>query len=155
MICCLTPRWSQRRPRLPFIASGFWLADVTGGVAQLWIVRHPTHMDDNDTLRQILGFFAMMIGTLVDPIALPIYIAIGIFVRNLAGALAASIGFAVVFRLVIAAIRSNAEAGGETGSPDFEIIAASVAGAAFATGIAYLCASRYRKSVKDEKKPDA
>ena len=126
---------------------------VSGGSA--FFVRHPTRMDDNDTLRQILGFFAMMIGTLVDPIALPIYIAIGIFVRNLAGALAASIGFAVVFRLIIAGIRSSAEAGVETGSPDFEIIAASVAGAAFATGITYFCASKFRKSARDEKKPDA
>jgi hypothetical protein len=97
----------------------------------------------------------MMIGTLVDPIALPCYIAIGIFVRNLAGALAAAIGFAVVFRLVIAAIRSSVEAGVETGSPDFEVIAASVAGAAFTTGIVYFFASKYRKSAKDEKKPGA
>jgi hypothetical protein len=108
-----------------------------------------------DFMEDVLGFFAMMLGTLADPIALPCYIVIGILVRNLAGALATAIGFAVVFRLVIAAIRSNAEAGVETGSPDFEVIAASVAGAAFATGIVYFCASKYRKSAKDEKKPDA
>jgi hypothetical protein len=108
-----------------------------------------------DFMEDILGFLAMILGTLADPIALPCYIAIGIMVRSLAGALASAIGFAVLFRIVIASIRSNAEAGVETGSPDFGVIAASVAGAAFATGIVYFCASKYRKSAKVKKKPDA
>jgi hypothetical protein len=96
------------------------------------------NMDDNDTLRQILGFFAMMVGTLMDPIALPCYIASGLFIKKLGGALAASIGFSVAFRIVIAAIRSNAEGGAESGSPDFEIVAASFVGAAFVTSIVFL-----------------
>jgi len=118
------------------------------------------NMDDIDTLRQILGFFAMMAGTLMDPIALPCYIASGLFIKKLGGALAASIGFSVVFRIVIAAIRSNAEGGADTGSPDFEIIAASFVGAALVTSIVFLFASMYRKqsqtqAAKDERKPDA
>jgi hypothetical protein len=102
------------------------------------------NMDDNDTLRQILGFFAMMAGTLMDPIALPCYIASGLFIKKLGVALGASIGFNVAFRIVIAAINSNVEAGVETGPPDIEGIAASLVGAAFVTGIVHLFASRRR-----------
>jgi hypothetical protein len=80
----------------------------------------------DDILRETLGFFAMMLGTLMDPIALPCYIASGLFIKKLGGALAASIGFSVVFRVVVAAIRSNGEGDAETGSPDFEVLAASL-----------------------------
>jgi hypothetical protein len=113
------------------------------------------NMDDNDTLRQILGFFAMMLGSLMDPISLPCYIASGIFFKRVGLAIGASIGFYVVSRLIIAAIQSHVEAGVETGSVDMEVRVASLAGAVLVTVIAYFCASRYRKSAKDEKKPDA
>ena len=36
----LTQRWSQRRLRVAVFAAGFGLAGVTGGVAQLLVVRH-------------------------------------------------------------------------------------------------------------------
>jgi len=113
-----------------------------------------------DCMEDILGFFAMMAGTLMDPIALPCYIASGLFIKKLGGALAASIGFSVVFRIVVAAIRSNAEGGADTGSPDFEVIAASLVGAALVTSIVFLFASMHRKqrqaqAAPDDRKPDA
>ncbi|HXB61150.1 MAG TPA: hypothetical protein VNU95_16375 [Candidatus Acidoferrales bacterium] len=107
-------------------------------------------MDDNDTLRQILGFFAMMLGTLMDPIALPCYVASGLFIKKLGGALVASIGFSVVFRVVVAVIRNNAEGGAESGSPDFEVVAASFVGAALVTSIVFLFASMHRKQARKE-----
>jgi hypothetical protein len=118
----------------------------------------------DDILRETCGFFAMMLGTLMDPIALPCYIASGLFFKKLGGALAASIGFNVAFRVVMAAIKSNVEAGVETGPPNIEAVAASFVGAAFVTSIVYFFASKCRKEIqieaankkqKDEAKPDA
>lgn len=112
-------------------------------------------MDDNDTLRQIAGFFAMMLGSLMDPISVRCYIASGIFFKRFSWAMTASIVFYVVSRVVLAAIQSKLEGGAETGSVDMEIRFASFVGAVLVTGIAYFCASKYRKSSKAEKKPDA
>jgi hypothetical protein len=112
-------------------------------------------MDDNDTFRQIAGFFAMMLGTLMDPISLPCYIASGVFFKRFSWAISATIGFYVVSRVVIAAIQSKVEAGVETGPVDMEVRVASFVGAVLVTSIVYLIASKCRKSAKDEKKPDA
>lgn len=112
-------------------------------------------MDDNDSLRQILGFFAMMLGSLMDPISLPCYIASGAFFKKYGLAVGASIGFYVISRVVISAIQSHQEAGIETGSVDMEVRAASLVGAILVTSIVYLIASKRRKSVKVEKKPAA
>ena len=114
----------------------------------------------DDFVRETLGFFAMVVGTLMDPIAVPCYIASGIFIKKFGGALAASIGFSLIFRVVVAAIKSNSEGGAETGSPDIEVVVASFVGAAIVTSVVFLIASNYRKqaqkeSAKDEKKPDA
>jgi hypothetical protein len=102
----------------------------------------------DDIFRETLGFLAMMLGTLMDPIALPCYIAIGLFVRNLGGALAASIGFNVAFRVVMAAIKSNVEGGVQTGSPDFEVVAASIAGGALVTGMSIILLQRTEKKFR-------
>ena len=91
---------------------------------------------------------------LMDPIALPCYIASGLFFKNLGGALAASVGFNVVFRVVLAAISSNGRGGVETGSLDFEAIAASIIGAALVTAIVYFFASKRRKRVAKERAKD-
>jgi hypothetical protein len=109
-------------------------------------------MEDNDTLREILGFFVRVIGSLMDPIGLPCYIAIGIYFRSLAGALSVALGFRLVFQIVIAIIRSNIAGGVDSSSPDFESLAVGFSGAAFATGITYFFASKYRKAAKDERK---
>jgi hypothetical protein len=118
----------------------------------------------DDILRQICGFFAMMLGTLMDPIALPAYIISGLFIRKFGGALAASIGFNIAFRIVMAVIQSHVESGVETGSPNIEAVAASFFGAAIVTSVVYFFASKRRKEVqmetankkqKDEAKPDA
>jgi hypothetical protein len=109
-------------------------------------------MDDNDTLRQILGFFAMMLGTLMDPISLPCYIASGLFFKRVSSAMTATIGFYVISRVVLAAIQSKVEAGIETAPVDMEVRAASFVGAVLVTGIAYFFASRYRKAAKEERK---
>ena len=114
----------------------------------------------DDILRETCGFVAMMLGTLMDPIALPAYILSGLFIRKLGGALAASIGFNVAFRVVMAAIKSHVE----TGPPNIEPVAASFVGAALVTSIVYFFASKRRKEIqieaankkqKDEAKPDA
>lgn len=110
------------------------------------------NMDDNDNLRQILGFFAMMLGSLMDPISLPCYIASGIFFKRVGLAIGASIGFYVVSRLILAAIQSQVEAGVETGSVDMEARVASLVGAVLVTAIAYFIGSKYRKSAKDDTK---
>ena len=109
-------------------------------------------MEDNDTLREILGFFVRMIGSLMDPIGLPCYIAIGLYFRSLAGALSVALGFRLVFQIVIAIIRSNIEGGADSSAPDFESLAVGFSGAAFATGVTYFVASKYRKAAKDERK---
>jgi hypothetical protein len=109
-------------------------------------------MEDNDTLREILGFFVRVIGSLMDPIGLPCYIAIGIYFRSLAGALSVALGFRLVFQIVIAIIRSNIAGGVDSSSPDFESLAVGFSGAAFATGITYFVASKFRKAAKKERK---
>jgi hypothetical protein len=118
----------------------------------------------DDILRETCGFFAMMLGTLMDPIALPAYIISGLFIRKLGGAVAASIGFNVAFRVVMSATKSHVENGIETGPPNIEAVTASFVGAALVTNIVYFFASKRRKEVqieaaskkpKGEAKPDA
>jgi hypothetical protein len=118
----------------------------------------------NDILRETCGFFAMMLGTLMDPIALPAYIISGLFIRNFGGAVGASIGFNVAFRVVVVAIQSHGETGVETGPPNIEAVTASFVGAALVTSIVFFFAAIRRKEVqieaankkqKDEVKPDA
>jgi ABC-type Fe3+-siderophore transport system permease subunit len=115
----------------------------------------------DDLLREILGFFAMMLGTLMDPIATLGYIASGLFIRKFSGALAASIGWNIVLRIVIAALQ-NGNADAE--QPDAEVVVSSFVGAVFVTAIIYFFASKRRKEVqieaankkqKDDAKPDA
>jgi ABC-type Fe3+-siderophore transport system permease subunit len=111
----------------------------------------------DDPLREILGFFAMMFGTLADPIATPCYIASGIFFKRLGVALAASIGFNVAFRIIIAALQNK---NGDTEQPSTEVLVASFVGAVFVTSIIYFFASRRRKTIQAEAenkkaKPDA
>ena len=117
----------------------------------------------DDILRETLGFFAMMLGTLMDPIALPGYIISGLFIRKLGWALVASIGWNIVPRIIIAAIESHIE-GVETATRDSEVVAASFVGAILVTSAVYFFASKRRKEVqieaankkqKDEAKPDA
>ena len=111
-----------------------------------------------DFVRESLGFFAMAGGTLMDPIALPCYIAIGIFVKKFSHALATSIGFNLIFRAVATAIQRNLEGGAETGSPNIKIIAASLVGAVIVTSCVFLNAlilsSDSRKQVKKESAKD-
>lgn len=107
-------------------------------------------MEDSDTLRQILGFFAMMVGTLMDPIALPCYIAFGLFIKKYGGALAASIGFNIAFHVVLSAIQKSQEGGADTGSPDMEVMAASLVGAVGITSLVFLIASKSRQRRKLE-----
>ena len=56
----LTQRWSQRRLRLAVFASGFRLAEVAGGVAQLLVVRrHRAHrMKPTKRQMMLLRFYA-------------------------------------------------------------------------------------------------
>ncbi len=113
-----------------------------------------------DFMEDILGFFAMMLGTLMDPIALPCYIASGLFIKKYGGALAASIGFNIVFHVVLSAIQKSQESGAETGMPDGEVLAASLVGAIAVTSLVFLIASKSRQSrkseaAKDGKTPDA
>ena len=51
----LTQRWSQRRLRRSVFAAGFWLAEVTGGVAQLLVVRPFMRQQTPDTLKVDVG----------------------------------------------------------------------------------------------------
>ena len=99
----------------------------------------------DDILREILGFFAMMLGTLMDPIALPGYIISGLFIRNLGGALAVSVGWNVALRIIIAALQSGSA---YTEQPNIEVVAASFVGAALVTSIVYFFDSKRRKKVK-------
>jgi ABC-type Fe3+-siderophore transport system permease subunit len=103
----------------------------------------------------------MMLGTLMDPITLPGYIISGLFIRKFGGALAASIGWNVVLRIIIAALQSGSA---YTEQLNIEAIAASFVGAALVTSIVYFFASKRRKKVqteaankkqKGEVKPDA
>jgi ABC-type Fe3+-siderophore transport system permease subunit len=101
---------------------------------------------DTDIFREVCGFFAMMLGTLMDPIATPGYIICGLFIRNLKGALIAAMGWNLILRIVVYALESK---NGEPG-PDTEVIVASFAGALFATGIVYFIASKKRKQLQAE-----
>jgi hypothetical protein len=111
-------------------------------------------------MEDILGFFAMMFGTLMDPIALPCYIASGLFIKKYGVAVAASIGLNIVFHVVFSAIQKSQEGGAETGSPDMEVLAASLVGAVAVTSFVFLIASKSRQrrkleAQKDENTPDA
>jgi hypothetical protein len=108
-------------------------------------------MDDSDSLRPILGFFAMMLGTLLDPIALPCYIACGLLIRKYIAALAFSIGSNVALHVILSVIHKSSDGGAETGSPDLEVMAASIVGAVLVTSILFFFAARRRKEVLVEK----
>jgi len=117
----------------------------------------------DDILRQTCGFFAMMLGTLTDPIALLGYIISGLLIRNLGWALGVSIGWNIVSLVIIRTIESHVE-GVELAPRDSEVVAASFVGAILVTSIVYFIASIRRKRIqtevankkqKDEAKPDA
>lgn len=103
----------------------------------------------DNILRQTCGFFAMMLGTLTDPIALLGYIISGLLIRNLGWALAASIGWNIVPRTIIRTIESHVE-GVEVAPRDSEVVAASFVGAILVTGIVYFFARNHRKKIQME-----
>ena len=90
---------------------------------------------------EILGFFAMVLGTLMDPIRTPGYIISGWLIKNLAGALTASI----LWNLLLYAVIIAPQAAREHSSPRVDVLFASCVGAALMTGMVYFFASRRRK----------
>jgi len=105
-------------------------------------------MDNNDILTLILGFFARMLGSLMDPISLPFYIAFGVFFKRYILAISSSIGFYIIARILLSVIESHQE-GIET---RINIGFASFVGAVLFTSLVYLIASMCRKN---KRKPDA
>ena len=93
-------------------------------------------------MREILGFLVMMIASLLDPIRTPGYIISGWLVKNCGLAIVISIAWNVLLYVLIimpAARREHSE-------PNGAVFFASCCGAALATYITYLIASRSRKA---------
>lgn len=93
-------------------------------------------------MREILGFFVMMVASLLDPIRTPGYIISGWLVKNCGLAIVISIAWNALLYVVIVIPAARQE----HSEPNGEVFFASCCGAALATYVTYLIASKSRKN---------
>ena len=103
-------------------------------------------------MREIIGFLVMMIASLLDPIRTPGYIISGWLVKNCGLAIVISVAWNALSFVVIAMLASRQE----HSEPNATVFFASCCGAALATYITFLIASRSRKAkeAQQSKKDD-
>ncbi|NOS72473.1 MAG: hypothetical protein HOP33_21440 [Verrucomicrobia bacterium] len=97
-------------------------------------------------MKEIIGFFVMAFASLFDPIRTPGYIISGWAIKNLPGALVASILWNVlIYGVIIMPIDARLQS-----STRADLFFASCLGGVFMTGIVYFFASRRRKRQQAE-----
>jgi len=91
----------------------------------------------------VAGFFATMLGTMLDPVGLVGYILAGIFIRGIWWVLLAAAAWAAVMTVLVQAITATL-----TPAEIWGLFPARLVGALFVTGVTYWIASAVRKSKK-------
>ena len=99
-------------------------------------------------MREILGFLVMMVASLFDPIRTPGYIISGWLIKNCGLAIIVSIAWNVLLYVIIILPVARLE----KSEPSGAVFLSSCCGAALATFVTNLIATRIRKSREAEQK---